>query len=275
MSNLTFSVQTLHTMQGGTLKSVKPDKDGVYKRVPIAVIGMPSRNNALYEPTSFVNAITDSRTRFFKNLTEGNLEGEWGHPIIGTDKKAAVSRTLHIDRKMVSHYFTRVWTEPTDDGSYTLVYADVVPCGPYGQYLKESFEDVKRNTSFSLRSLTSEPRQLPNGVLSKSIVALVTFDAVDGPGFEAASKRFMSSEELGLELVDQECATVSMADIIEFPDFENAVGFEAVKCQEILDIFEAESVIIKTDKQVRGIYDEDTKTLKTPEGPKSVFHSLF
>lgn len=262
-------------MQGGSLKSVKPDKDGVYRKVPIAVIGMPSRNNALYEPTSFVNAITDSRTRFFKNLTEGNLEGEWGHPIIGTDKKAAVSRTLHIDRAKVSHYFTRVWTEPVDEGNYTLVFADIVPCGPFGPYLKESFEDSKRNTSFSLRSLTSEPRQLPNGVMSKSIVALVTFDAVDGPGFEAASKRFMSSEELGLELIDNEELSIPMSEILEFPDFETAVGFEAVKCQEILDVFEAESVIIRTDSQVRGIYDEETKTLKTLNGPKSVFHSLF
>ena len=275
MSNLTFSVQTLHTMQGGTLKSVKPDKDGVYRRVPIAVIGLPSRNNALYEPTSFVNAITDSRTRFFKNLTEGNLEGEWGHPIIGTDKKDAVSRTLHIDRAKVSHYFTRVWTEPVDEGNYTLVFADVVPCGPFGPYLKESFEDVKRNTSFSLRSLTAEPRQLPNGVLSKSIVALVTFDAVDGPGFEAASKRFMSSEDLGLELVDEESISIPMSEVMQFPDFETAVGFEAVKCQEILDIFEAETVVIAAEKQIRGILDKETGTLQTQDGPKSVFHSLF
>jgi hypothetical protein len=208
MANLEFSIQTLQTTAGGSLRSVKPDKNGIINRFPVAVIGKPSRNNVLYDPNSFVAAVTDSRGRFVKNLTEGNLEGEWGHPKLTGNDKVDVMRTLTIDRSLVSHYFTKLWTEPVGGSQYTLVYANVAPFGPYGRYLKESFEDPNRNTAFSLRSLTSEPKLLANGTQLKQIVALVTFDAVDGPGYEEASKRFMSQESLGLQLVDT--ATMSI-----------------------------------------------------------------
>jgi hypothetical protein len=251
------------------------------------VIGKPSRNNVLYDPNSFVNAMTDTRSRFYKNLTEGNLEGEWGHPLQSITPKEAIQRTLTIDRTKVSHYFAKVWTENSRDGKYIVVYADVVPNGPYGQFLRESFADPKRNTAFSLRSLTSAPRAIGGGVNSKSIVAMVTFDAVDGPGFEEASKRFMVGNEgfnfqtqdkkknFKFEMVDEVAANMSVEEIVQFPEFTKAVGFENVQCQEILDILESDQVTINREVIIKGIYDDTQKAIITPNGKASVFHSLF
>lgn len=286
-NNLLFSIQTLNVMPGGKLKGIEPDASGVYRGVPVAVIGKPSRNNVLYDPQSFVNSVTDTRSRFYKNLTEGNLEGEWGHPLAVANPKEYIQRTLTIDRTRISHYFSKIYTENSKDGKYVIVYADVVPTGPYGQYLAESFADPKRNTAFSLRSLTSAPKPIGGGLASKSIVAMVTFDAVDGPGFEEASKRHMvsqegfkiisrnSGQEFSFENMDETAADMSIQEILQFPGFTKAVGFESVNCQEILDIIEADKVTIRKEICIEGIYDPDNRTLVTADGNKSVFHSLF
>ncbi len=276
MSNLNFSIQTLVTTEGGSLKSVTPNKDGVYEGMPVAVMGIPSRNEAFYTPNSTMRAISDPKCRFYKNLTEGNLEGEWGHPELPADVKEAVRRTLRIDRKMMSHYFTRIFTKDSDCGQYVVIYADVVAAGPYGKFLTESMEDPKRNTAFSLRSITTKPRRLPNGVSSKDIISLVTFDAVDGPGFEQASKRFMANEGLGLQLVDEDILDFSIESIEQDGEFAKVVGFETAQCQELLDIFEAQTVILTKEATIRGTYDSAKNAIVTPEGDSlSIFHSIF
>ena len=115
--SLAFSVQTMQTVLGNGLKSIKPDKDGVFKGVPLAVIGKPSRNNVIYDQNSFIESITNPNTRFYKSLVEGGLEGEWGHPTnIGLNNKDAIMRTMQIDGSRVSHYFTKVYAKKTKDG---------------------------------------------------------------------------------------------------------------------------------------------------------------
>ena len=52
------------------------------------------------------------------------------------------------------------------------------------KYSKNSFKDPKRNTCFSLRSLTGDPIPLPDGNTKKKMKLLITFDAVDGPGHD-------------------------------------------------------------------------------------------
>lgn len=279
MSNLVFSVQTLKTDSGGSLKCVKPNSDGVYCNVPVAVVGLPSRNRAVYDMQSTLAAMSDPSTRFYKNLAEGNLEGEWGHPrlppiMTKQDKMNAVMRTIQIDRTMVSHYFTRIRTEQSRDGQYVIVYADVVPFGPFGKFLEESFADSKRNTCFSLRSLTSDPTPMPDGNVMKKMKLLVTFDAVDGPGFEMAGKRYMTSNE-SFSIEDEQLIQASVQEVIQFPDFAKVVGYESITSQELLDLFETDKVCIEREFTIEGVFDPDKNTIITPDGPKSVFHTLF
>lgn len=279
MSNLIFSVQTLLTDKGGTLKCVKPNDDGVYCDVPVAVIGLPSRNKAVYDIPTTVGAMNNPATRFYKNLSEGNLEGEWGHPALPpimtkADKMAAIVRTLTIDRKLVSHYFTKIRTQQATDGDYLIVYADIVCFGPYGDHLTKSFADKKRNTCFSLRSLTSDPTPLPDGNSSKKMKLLVTFDAVDGPGFEIAGKRHMLSNE-GFSFSDEQLMEANIMEVIQFPDFAKVVGYESITSPELLDLFEADKVCIEKEICIEGVFDPDKKSIITPDGPKSVFHTVF
>ena len=275
-NNLIFSIQTLETDVGGSLKGLKPNKDGVYCGVPVAVIGLESRNKSMYDPASFVNAMTSTQGRFYKALREGHLEGEWGHPLQQSNKNEFINRVMQIDRKNVSHHFTHVWTQDSRDGSHIVVYADIKPSGPMGQYLTESFQDPTRNTAFSLRSLTADGSRLPNGATSKRVISLVTFDAVDCPGYEQASKRFMvSNENFGFQLVEKEEASFSIEEIIQFPDFVKVVGMESIECQELLDIFERDTIQVKRSITLNGIYDASTNAIVTKQGPKSVFHNLF
>lgn len=277
--NVSMCIQTLVTDRGGSLRCVKPNEDGVYCDVPVAVIGIPSRNRAVYDMESTLAAMSDPSTRFYKNLCEGNLEGEWGHPrlppiLTKEDKMNAVMRTIQIDRTMVSHYFTKIRTEQARDGGYVIVYADVVPYGPYGKYLSDSFADPKRNTCFSLRSLTGDPKPLPDGNTKKTMKLLVTFDAVDGPGFEMAGKRYMPGQE-SFTISDEQLLEASITEIIQFPDFAKVVGFESITSQEMLDLFEADKVCIHREFTIEGIFDPDKKQIVTSKGPQSIFHTLF
>ena len=273
--NLIFSVQTIHTGRDAT-RAVLPNKEGIYKGIPVSVIGKASRNNIYYEPDSFKNAITNTDTPFYKSLIEGSLEGEWQHPdVAGMPDKLAISRILRIDRNEVSHYFSRIFTKTVD--GYVVVYADIKPFGPKGQFLDESFKDANRDTGFSLRSITSEPVPRKDGSYSKSIVALTTFDAVGIQGYKEASKKYSISSEGWTFYSDDADAhlKISLNDAMHNEQLIKAAGFENVHSQQLLDMFQTDKIVIKKETSQRGILDKDNKLIITPNGNKSVFHSLF
>ena len=270
MTNLSFSIQTMQTMNGGSLKALTPDKDGFYNNIPLMVIGKPSRNKVLYEPSSVQASMADPKSNFYKNLAEGNLKGEWGHPLPMSTKEATIIRTLRIYEPNVSHYFRRIYTDRV--GEYTIIYGDVKPCGPMGKYLTESFQDPNRNTSFSIRTLCSAPRMLPGGIQQKSIVAMSTIDAVSGPGFEEASKRYA----VGYESFTKDIATFTTKDLFESSAMLDGLGFEAIHCQEILDRLESDKVTIATQTtQIDGYFDAHNNNIVTDAGNKSILHSLL
>lgn len=249
-SNVVFSISTEMEMEGRQLKAVKPNKDGIYEGIPLAVLGCKSRNNVTYETDSVISCLTDGSGRFASNVATGDMEGEWGHPFLHGD--ATLDRLLYIDRTRLSHYFTKVYGKKTDDG-LIMIYGDVKPFGPYGQYLKESFEDPNRNTSFSLRSAAVKTG-VSNGVTNKKMLALITFDAVDGPGFLKASKRFrdpdVATESLGLDLDPYRGYDVEIpVDREKFMHAQESLktaGLESlITSQAILDAFQCDKVIIR------------------------------
>ncbi len=263
-NKVVFSISTQLEMEGRQLQSVKPDKNGVYKGIPLTVIGVPSRNRVDYVKESVMNCITNAQGRFCANVTSGDMEGEWGHPLIKT--KEDLPRLLYIDRTRLSHYFTNVYGVDTGAGGI-IVYGDVVPFGPYGEYLKLAFEDPKRNASFSLRSAARVVGQSGMNV-RKEMLALVTFDAVDGPGFLKASKRFRdqgsATESLDVE-VDKEGYTSAVESL-------QAVGQESIiRDQQVIDAFGCDYV------KVRDIIM--TKTCKGQfignQGNVSLFGAMF
>ena len=265
-SKLVFNIQTLVSKDGKSIKSIHPDKDGIIKGMPLAVLGKASRNKSYYEENSFINAMTNPDSAFYRKLTEGGLEGEMGHPFYATNTQADIKRIMYIDRTKVSHGFTRIYSQPTEDGKYILILGDVLPCGPYKRELLDSFEDPNRNTAFSLRSLTSSP-QLRNGVQYKKVLALITFDAVETGGYEEASKRFMASNEC-LEF------KIPTLDFINNNDYKVAVGFENLDSDQLFDMLGTDKIIL--ENKTIGIYNEVNKNIITSTGSKSsIFHTMY
>lgn len=256
-SKVVFSISTDLEFRGRQLKALKPDKDGVYKGIPLTVIGLNSRNGINYDRDSVISCLTDPKSRFVMNLKSGDLEGEWGHPFLGVEPKAAVARLLHLDRKNVSHYFTRIYTSQLDGSEEAIiVYGDVVPNGPMGKYLKENFEDPKRNVSFSLRAATQVIRK-SNGVTYKQMLAMFTFDAVDGPGYVECSKRFRDPafESLGIAVESNGNIDISVdreAFLNATKSFEISGMESKIIDQRVLDAFGCDEVVVK-DKVLRKL----------------------
>ena len=248
--NVVFSISTELEMDGRQLKSVKPNKDGVYTGIPLTVIGCNSRNNVNYEKESVLRCITDASSRFCANVKTGDMEGEWGHPFLSGD--SSLERLLYIDRARVSHFFTRVYGK--EENGITIIYGDIKPFGPYKQCLIDSFEDPTRNTSFSLRSAAKAIGTDPSGIVQKRMIALVTFDAVDGPGFLMASKRYrdpaVATESFKPTVTDNIINidfSVNKKQFLDTMEYRKAAGFESIEVfdQRVLDAFGCDKVTIK------------------------------
>ena len=253
--NVIFSISTELEFRGRELKALKPNKDGVYTGIPLSLIGTASRNNMVYERESFMECLTDPRSRFVMNLKSGDLEGEWGHPLLDVDPKKMVQRLLYLDRTKVSHHFTRIYAKEDKQTGYTILYGDVKPSGPFKQSLIDNFEDPTRNCSFSLRAATAISKR-EGGLTYKRMLALFTFDAVDGPGYVEASKRFRdldaSTESLNVNDagIDVSC---NRQEFLEATKAFTDSGMESkVVDQRVLDAFGCDEVIVR-DKILRKV----------------------
>jgi len=253
--NVVFSISTEMEMDGRQLKAIKPNKDGVYQGIPLTVIGCNSRNNVNYEKESVLKCLTDAQSRFCANVKTGDMEGEWGHPLLTGDK--CLDRLLYIDRTRVSHFFTRVYGK--EDNGMIIIYGDVKPFGPYKQCLIDSFEDPTRNTSFSLRSAAVKTGTDASGITQKKMLALVTFDAVDGPGFLMASKRYrdpsIATESFEAKVEKARLNVdfkVSRKQFLDVQEARKAAGLESVIVdQRVLDAFGCDKITIKEKVTVK------------------------
>ena len=274
-NNVVFSISTQMEMEGRQLKAIKPNKDGVYTGIPLTLIGCNSRNNCSYTKDSVLKCITDAQSRFAANVGTGDMEGEWGHPLLEGN---CLNRLLYIDRTRVSHFFTRVYGKDMGDG-VIIIYGDVKPFGPYGKYLKESFEDPTRNTSFSLRSAAQNCGE-KNGIVQKRMLSLVTFDAVDGPGFLKASKRFrdpdVATESFGIKLdptnnYDVEMNVNKQQFVQSLESLKEAGQESVITNQAILDAFECDKVILRDVVLTKGMHKQYSNGKKNV----SVFDMCF
>ena len=260
MSKISFDISSA-LMSPNNQKSLKPDKDGVYRGIPFMVLGKVSANKKEYEINSMVEAIADPKSMFYRKLVSGQLEGEWWHPLTGNDE-AALTRIVKIERNNVSHHIHRVYTgEPTEQG-HIIVYGDIEPTGPYGQYLKESLENPRMNTAFSLRSLVSTLGE-KDGIVKQRVIVLVTIDAVDAPGYAEASKVHVGGFEGNTFEVDlNKYGTL----------LKQEIGFENLHDQQLLDMLEQDKVTIQHSNYR---VDVKNKTLDTLHSKKPIFHELF
>ena len=261
MANIAFDISSALYVEGAQ-KNFQPDENGVWKDFPVMVIGKVSRNNKEYEVNSMVDAITNPGSIFYKKLKMGQLHGEYGHPLVLCEKD--LPRIAVVDPTKVSHVIHSVRCgEPTEKG-HRIVYADIEPFGPYGEYLEKSLRNPRINTAFSLRSLVSKIGTSGN-VIKQRVTALITIDAVDAPGYAEASKvRVPSMEGISIDIEHPE-------DHLE--ELAMACGCESVDDQQLLDTLQVNKVEIK--HSINGIVDVNGRLISTSNGKKSLFHELF
>lgn len=214
---LKFSCSTLPVINGHALKSCTPDENGCYE-VIVGCIGVPTRNNVIYEPESVVEAMADVNSRFNICLRDGNLAGEYGHPRV--QSKDDLERLLLIDEKLISHYFRKIWIGEKPimiSGQEAFpIRALVKPAGPYGKYLEESLRDPCINTAFSIRSICTPTSGPDSRYTYRSVQYLVTFDAVFAPGFEITSKRYAvgGNESLEMDIAGSDLLNASRKNMV-------------------------------------------------------------
>ena len=261
MSNIAIDISSALYVEGAA-KQIEPDENGVYHDFPVMVLGKVSRNNKDYEVSSMVNAITNQQSIFYRKLKMGQLQGEYGHPLVLTEKD--LPRIAVVDPTKVSHAIHKVHCSEPDEKGYQIVYADIEPFGPYGEYLKNSLSNPRINTAFSLRSLVAKIGKVGN-IIKQRVTALITIDAVDAPGYAEASKvRIPAMEGISVDIEHPE-------EYLD--DLAIAFGCESIDDQQLLDTLQVNKV--KIINSITGFVDVKKRSIVTEDGKKSLFHEMF
>lgn len=193
--SIQFRVETLFTGKGGRVGRIKPDENGVYKGLPMMVLGEITQNRTYYDPASIMDQITNQDTAFNKTFRSNKLYGEYGHPTFyGMKDDDKLQRLCTVDENNASHVFTGLYTDtPSADGTVVL-RADLKPAGPRGAIFKESLDDPIVNTAFSLRAYVNTDFR-PDGTKFRTVRKLTTWDTVGASGYATTDK----AHAIGLE----------------------------------------------------------------------------
>lgn len=169
-----------------------PDEAGYYT-VVVGALNAFNSGGAHY-PMDPAKKLFDSSSSFMRRVENGNCKGEMGHPkpVAGQLTRDFLTRVMQIEETRVCCHFRRIWLqeEGIKDGQgrpIVAILAEVKPCGPMGNALKESLENPHENVNFSIRSLTQD-NMSPAGYLQKNIKNIITFDVVTEPGMSGSNK---------------------------------------------------------------------------------------
>lgn len=195
VSSISFCIESI--APGNGRHRFKKDEGGFYKGVPIAAIGVSTRNNSYYDVESFVSHLQNPETPFNMMLKSRQLYGELGHPkIFDLDHNTAIARIRDVDEKNTSHMFKSIYVGPSLESGGRIVYADLKPVylDGAGGRVKESLDDPEQNTAFSIRTLTSNTQK--GNISYRKMLQFITADFVNTPGFAEATKGYaqMSNE---------------------------------------------------------------------------------
>jgi len=253
--NLFFVVETSTVQDGKELKSIQKDKDGYYKGFPLAVYGAKTRNNTVYDVPSIIKQITDPNSTFNIRLTEGNLIGEWGHPLVDPTTKMGLQRVLTLEPAKEACHYRKVYSKKLDDSDMIVIFGDLKPSGPYGKYFEERMDDPTVNCAASLRALTKDRFDRASNTLYRNVQSLVTFDiGVPSGGYKEASKRYMVSfEEIIAKNIEEVFSYETVCAI------NHSVGLESFTNTELNDILGARKITI--GEKVVGVIDANNGIL--------------
>lgn len=179
------------------------DADGYY-RVVLGALEYPNKVGAVYSLQAARKLIEEESSSLMRQIKAGNLRGECEHPKPDLNRPMSeyLARIMRVETANVSHHIRNVWIDANavdaQGKSFIAIYGDVKPTGPMGSFLKEILDDKNQNCSFSIRSITND--EVKNGRIVKHLTRIVTWDWVNDPGLDKASKY----HAMGLESFDLE-----------------------------------------------------------------------
>lgn len=222
VSNLQFRIETLVVRNGRKMGRLRPDQDGYYNGMPIAALGIVTRNNTYYDVQSFSQELMNTAGNFNNKLRNGQLYGEWGHPpLAGLSEQMQMARIVDVRESQHSHHIRSIETGATLENGGKLITASICPTGPYAESLRDNFANPCMNTAFSLRAITDST--IKGGVSFRRMKKMITFDAVGAGGYLEASKGFAATESFhafDINLVEVDTAIFSQASLESFTDSE-------------------------------------------------------
>jgi hypothetical protein len=271
--NISFRVETLFAKNNNRVGRVIPDENGIYKGLPMMVLGQVTQQKTYYDPQSMIDQITNPNTRFNMVLRQGKLAGEYGHPsFIGMMSESdQLQRLVTVDEKSTSHIFTSLYTDPLTPEGNIVVRGDIKPTGPMGSVLKDSLDDPVINTAFSLRAYV-DTKMNPDGVKYRTVRSLVTFDCVTSSGFFGTDKSHaLALEHLaGGEYLDHEIQVMEDGNILI-----SQIALESIMNEEMNDILQSSNIQRVIQSQTMITPDQSLHERFPNLYRKSVFHEFF
>jgi hypothetical protein len=268
--NLQFRVETLFVRRGNRVGTVRQE-NGIYKGLPMMVLGEETQQRTYYDPASIMDQITNPESRFAKIFSQQKAYGEYGHPdFSGMSDGDKLQRLVTIKESQVSHLFTSFYTDEARPGSPVVLRADVKPTGPYGHTFQESLDDPILNTAFSLRAYVDT--QMKGSLKYRTVRSLTTFDTVGPSGYATTDK----ANALGLESFAGDNYHDYSIDVMKNGNIQiNEIALETFVNNELNEIFGTNDVsrlvqsktIVKADPSML----EKFPTLYA----KGIFHDFF
>ena len=208
-------------------RKLEQDDKGYY-RVILGAIDAFNTAGDFYLSDGVKDLIDNQSHSLSRRLKSGYLKGECGHPSYqtGMSKADFFARNLRIELSNTSHHIRELILTPTKEpsgfpgkGTTILIEGWIKPSGPLGDALKKDLDNPDQNVPFSIRSFTQDSNV--NGINTKKILQIVTWDWVLEPGIQTANK---------WSTLDKRKVSVESLDLCRINLDELANGDEISKC---------------------------------------------
>lgn len=222
---------------------VETREDGAYK-VILGALNAYNIHSEFYLVDGVKNLLENGGYHSMASkLKRGLLKGECRHPFKepGMTDTSFVNRNLIVDNGSASHHILEVLLEETDEveannAKVVLIWAWIKPTdNDHGRALRADLDDESVNVAFSVRCF-SVLRNI-NGIMSRFITNIITWDWVDNPGIARAVKPATSKSSLTTEsAIHDVSVTANMLD--ELKDMNNVITTENSGTLSIISFLE-------------------------------------
>lgn len=179
-------------------QNLKPDNTGYYRTI-LGAFDTCNHNGVAYPLLPSVRQLFEKGGIVRRRLDAGLCRSEFGHPKIQKmPLQDALERLAFIEPTLVCAHIKSVELVNGKDEygkPIVLTVGMVKESGPYGESMKNQFDNPEENVAFSIRSFTTT--QVSGGRQARIVKDIATWDYVTEPGIKHATQ----FESAGLESI--------------------------------------------------------------------------